>query len=642
VGNVFINPNFHVILVHLPLGVFVLGVVIELMSFMYRRSTLRLAGRWMILLGALATIPVAFTGIYALNDIAERSQADARLPDNATWAQVAGGARLRGGTGAPQAHLVTNALHSPETQEVWRLFSRHIWVEGPASALVALTAVLYLGLSDRMRRRLYFPALILLVGGAGLMTWGAWYAGESIYRFGSATRLQRALPAPPPAEAHSTGPATVPAAAISNAVPAAILPAADSVPPAHPLPQLPPFHLSPAIILSPTSEPSSEPTTNPATEPATTAPATEPTTEPATAPTTSPAPIPAAEPTPAPSTNPASPTAAPAPETAPAPTQPSPAAPETAPASPPTTASAPETTLPTTIPAVIVPPPIVPPPGIFRPLAEPPPLTLPSLPLTPSTGVPVTAIPAPREVEENKVEEVGTPAYYVGPPLQIHLLLAGFSVAFAVGALGASMRRLALLAPAPVPATPDEAAHEAEETEAVLAANNATAGRRPVTGQDIDLLRSINPDLSVTAVKSECVCPATIWLFAFLGFLLTASIGVYLLAAPASLGGDGIPFNFHDLWSAIIDKSQNPDGLLTRRLAHVIGGAALLLLPLLLAIFAKWSRSKVALGLTSLLLIAVIAGQVWIGVLMLYDSRLGNINHFNSAPVTPARVTSPV
>ena len=52
-GNVFINPNFHVILVHLPLGVFLLGVLIELLSFMYRRSTLSVAGRWMVLLGAL-------------------------------------------------------------------------------------------------------------------------------------------------------------------------------------------------------------------------------------------------------------------------------------------------------------------------------------------------------------------------------------------------------------------------------------------------------------------------------------------------------------------------------------------------------------------------------------------------------------
>jgi hypothetical protein len=351
---------------------------------------------------------------------------------------------------------------------------------------------------------------------------------------------------------------------------------------------------------------------------------------PATVPSTNPAP----ETAPAPS-----PTTAAAPEAAPSPT--ATPAPETTPASTPTAVPTTETTLPTTIPAVVSPPPIIPPPGIFRPLAEPPPLTVPALPLTPSTAMPVTAVPAPRD-EENKVEEPGTPAYYVGPPVQIHVLLAGLSVAVALGALGASMRRLALLTPAPGAITPDEAALEAEETEAVLAANNATAGRRPVTGRDLDLLRSINPDLSVTAGKTECVCAATIWLLAFLGVLLTAAVGIYVLAAPASLAGDGIPFNVHDLWNAIIDKSQNPEGFLTRRLAHVIGGTALLLLPLLLAIFARWSKSKLALALTSLLLVAVVAGQVWIGILMLYDSQLGNINHFNTAPVSATHATSPV
>jgi len=621
VGNVFINPNFHVILVHLPLGIFVLGVLIELLSFMYRRSTLRLAGRWMVLLGALATIPVAFTGIYALNDIAARSQADGRLPDNATWQQVAEGARLRDGSGAAATRLVTNAARdvhwTAETPEAWRLFSRHAWVEGSASALVALTAVLFLGLSDRMRRRLYAPALILLLGGACLMTWGAWYAGESIYLHGSATRLQKALPAAPAAEARSTDPA----ADLSLAT--------------DPLPQLPPFHFAPAVVVSPTSEPTTVPTTNPATEPSTTAPVptTEPTTLPATAPVNNPAPETAPAPTP---TTTAAPETAPAPTTAPAP-ETTPAAPPTSP----TTAATTEPAVSTTIP--VIPPPSVPPASVFPPLSIPP-LTMPSLTVPPSSAsaAPVVAPPS-REPEVNKVEEVGTVAYYVGPPLQVHVLLAGLSVAFALGALGASMRRLSTLTPAPGPATPAEAALEAEETEAVLAANNAAPGRRPVTGQDIDLLRTINPDLTVTAANAPCIPAARLWLIAFLGVLLTAAIGVYFLAAPASLGGDATSLNTTVLWQAIIDKAQNPDGLLTRRLAHVIGGAALLLLPLLLAIFARWSKSKLALGVTSLLLVAVVAGQVWIGILLLYDSQLGKINHFNSAPVaTPARVTSPV
>jgi hypothetical protein len=264
-------------------------------------------------------------------------------------------------------------------------------------------------------------------------------------------------------------------------------------------------------------------------------------------------------------------------------------------------------------------------------------------PSSPATAAPVAPAAPPHEVEEKKIEEPGSPAYYVGPPLQVHVLLAGITVAIALGALGASLRRLSTLTPETGPLTPAEAALEAEETEAALAANNASLERRPVTGQDIDLVRTLNPDLTVTAGSTPCIPAARLWLLVFLGVLLTAAAGIYFLAAPATFGGDNTTLNTPVLWGAIIDKAQNPDAPLTRRLAHVIGGAALLLLPLLLAIFARWSRSKLVLGLTSLLLIAVVAGQVWIGILLLYDTNVGKINHFNASPVAaPARATSPV
>ena len=67
-----INPNFHVILIHYPLGVFVLGVVLELLGFFWGRgSRVKVAARWMIVLGALLTLPSATSGIYALSDIKE-------------------------------------------------------------------------------------------------------------------------------------------------------------------------------------------------------------------------------------------------------------------------------------------------------------------------------------------------------------------------------------------------------------------------------------------------------------------------------------------------------------------------------------------------------------------------------------------
>jgi len=40
----FINPNWHVLLIHYPLGVFVLGMVVELFNLLYRGTSLRAAG----------------------------------------------------------------------------------------------------------------------------------------------------------------------------------------------------------------------------------------------------------------------------------------------------------------------------------------------------------------------------------------------------------------------------------------------------------------------------------------------------------------------------------------------------------------------------------------------------------------------
>src|SRR5512141_799892 len=62
----FIMPNWHVALIHYPIALLTLGVLVELLSFLWRRGGFRAAGRWMILLGALLAIPALTAGIYAL------------------------------------------------------------------------------------------------------------------------------------------------------------------------------------------------------------------------------------------------------------------------------------------------------------------------------------------------------------------------------------------------------------------------------------------------------------------------------------------------------------------------------------------------------------------------------------------------
>src|SRR5438046_1216547 len=65
----FINPNLHVALIHYPIAMLITGTLIEIFSFLWRRSGFRAAGRWMILIGALSMVPTLTSGIYAFRDV---------------------------------------------------------------------------------------------------------------------------------------------------------------------------------------------------------------------------------------------------------------------------------------------------------------------------------------------------------------------------------------------------------------------------------------------------------------------------------------------------------------------------------------------------------------------------------------------
>src|SRR5262245_22228828 len=64
--NQLVNPDLHVILIHFPIAMLFVGAAIELLApLFWRRSSFRAAGRWMILVGALAAIPAVTTGLFA-------------------------------------------------------------------------------------------------------------------------------------------------------------------------------------------------------------------------------------------------------------------------------------------------------------------------------------------------------------------------------------------------------------------------------------------------------------------------------------------------------------------------------------------------------------------------------------------------
>lgn len=163
----FILPNFHAILIHFPMGLLGIGVAIELFSFLWRRSSLRTAGRWMILLGTLTAVPALTSGLYALSDVVGHGNgAD-------SWMEF--------------------KADSNFTAVDWRFVRYHIILNSAATGLALFAVVMWLGASDYWRKILRLPALIMLLAAMGLMTDGAWHGGEMVYRLGFAVQGRQAV-----------------------------------------------------------------------------------------------------------------------------------------------------------------------------------------------------------------------------------------------------------------------------------------------------------------------------------------------------------------------------------------------------------------------------------------------------------------
>ena len=186
----FINPNWHVILIHFPLGVFLLGMALEVLCLLFRHhGSVRAAARWMVVLGALAGLPAAYAGTYAMSDVVRRTTPS--VPDDAPWHVKAAGSTL-------------NA-------EQWEMIESHVWTSGGIAVIAAVLVTLAVACSDRWRRGLYPVFLGMLLGCAGFICVGAWYGGEMVYRHGLAVGLPYTE-----SEADGAQPATSPADAVQD------------------------------------------------------------------------------------------------------------------------------------------------------------------------------------------------------------------------------------------------------------------------------------------------------------------------------------------------------------------------------------------------------------------------------------------
>jgi len=136
----FIIPNFHVVLVHFPLAFLLIGTAIELLACLWPKSSVRPAARWMILIGALAMLPTAASG---MNAFAESEF-----------------------TSDEQRHMLVD----------------HVWKSSVAAVIAAIAATFGLACSDKWRRKLHWPILVVIALCCLLIVSGAWNAGEAVYR----------------------------------------------------------------------------------------------------------------------------------------------------------------------------------------------------------------------------------------------------------------------------------------------------------------------------------------------------------------------------------------------------------------------------------------------------------------------------
>ena len=151
-----IRPNWHVAFIHLPIGLLVVGSVLELLCAFWRRSQLRTAGQFMILIGALLGVPAALSGIHAMYDVAA-----AGVEPGLYWFET----------------VQASALG----ESAWLMLTRHLCLMSAAIGLYLLVALSYLASSDPGRRKWYPVRWVLLATALATLTVGGYYGGEAVH-----------------------------------------------------------------------------------------------------------------------------------------------------------------------------------------------------------------------------------------------------------------------------------------------------------------------------------------------------------------------------------------------------------------------------------------------------------------------------
>jgi uncharacterized membrane protein len=184
----YISPNWHAVLIHAPLGLLSVGILIEILSFLWRRSSARSAGRWMILLGAITCVPALTTGIYAYRDALAPTTSVKDVEFDDTWPQMLESTLVDRTSGKEGDKLKTVTVQEFLASAPGKALYYHLLYNCIGVGAIFVSVLTFIGSSDLYRRRLYLPLLLILLVGEGLVIFGSHFGGLAVYEHAVAVK----------------------------------------------------------------------------------------------------------------------------------------------------------------------------------------------------------------------------------------------------------------------------------------------------------------------------------------------------------------------------------------------------------------------------------------------------------------------
>jgi hypothetical protein len=214
-------------------------------------------------------------------------------------------------------------------------------------------------------------------------------------------------------------------------------------------------------------------------------------------------------------------------------------------------------------------------------------------------------------------------SYYV-PPLQTHVTLAGLVLALALVSIGLTMRSAAqarmTIEPTPELADIGAALNPNLRPRVPLAAGGQLGMTGTMPGYD---------QASAMQLRVQRQPVARFWLLAAAVAIAAGLSGWWTLADRSST------WNISDLWRAVIEPAQQDHHF--RRAAHGVVTGGIVLLLLMLALMSRLTVGRrVVIAFFSVLLVAFVALQVWLGSTLMFDSFQGPLVRFNGTETQPA------